>query len=106
MSINWKVRAKNVWFWVALAGAVSAPMFAGVGVSGADMTSWPILFDTIVAALSNPAVVVAMLAAAVGVINDPTTAGLADSSQALAYSAPKVDGKHVKLNYVDDEEAL
>lgn len=100
MNINWKVRAKNFWFWVALIGAIAAPMFAGVGVSGSDMTSWSVLLDTIVAALSNPVVVVAMLAAAVGVINDPTVKGLGDSSTVLGRTEPldeiEQNAKHAK----------
>lgn len=100
--INWKVRLKNPYFWAALLAAIAAPMLAGSGLTWDDMTSWPILFDTAVAALMNPFVFVAMCVAAFGVINDPTTAGLSDSEQAMAYEAPKP--KTNILDYFDDEE--
>lgn len=96
MQINWKVRAKNVYFWIALIGAIAAPMFAGVGVQWDDIKSWNALLDAAFKAISNPNVVLAMLIAAWGVIIDPTTRGASDSSTAMTYTEPKVEGKHVK----------
>lgn len=98
MNINWAVRAKNPLFWIQMACAVGLPMLAGVGLEWEDVTSWPVLFDTIVKAVANPVVLLAMLGAAWGVVNDPTTAGASDSQQAMSYKEPMVDAsaKHAK----------
>lgn len=106
MQINWKVRAKNPVFWATLLAAIAAPMLTAAGIQWSDVTSWNILIDTVVAAMANPAVVVAVIVAAFGIINDPTTAGITDSQQALAYGTPRVDGKHVKLDYIDNEDEM
>lgn len=99
MGINWKVRVRNPLFWVQLACAVLAPMLAGVGLQGSDVTSWPILLDAIVSAIANPVVVVAMAGAAWGVINDPTVKGPGDSPAVLARDEPlevATTAKHAK----------
>ncbi|WP_125703675.1 phage holin [Lacticaseibacillus daqingensis] len=82
--MNWKVRIKNRSFWLALvpaflilAQAVAAPFgynwdFAGLG---AQLTG-----------IINAAFAVLSI---LGVVVDPTTAGVADSTQALTYDAPK-----------------
>lgn len=89
MSINWKVRAKNPYFWIGVVAAIGAPMLAGVGLEWADMTSWAMLGKTAMSALGNPVVVVAMVVSLFGVINDPTTSGFNDSNRALNYDKPK-----------------
>lgn len=98
--INWKVRFKNPLFWVQLVAAISVPMFAGVGLEWEAMTTWAALGETIVKAVSNPVVIVAMLVAAWGVVNDPTVAGAGDSLEVMERDAPKVvnveRGEHTK----------
>lgn len=96
--INWKVRLKNPLFWFAILAAVSAPMFTAAGVEWEDMTSWAILWETIVSAVMNPFVVGCMVVAVYGVVNDWTTDGFGDSAQALAYEEPKpkTEPKHAK----------
>jgi len=89
MNINWKVRVKNPTFWIQLAVAVLAPILAAAGMSWEQITSWAALWQVIVAGIGNPVVVVAMLSAIWGIINDPTTTGLSDSAQALTYTEPK-----------------
>jgi len=89
MNINWKVRFKNPTFWIQLAVAVLAPILAAAGMSWEQITSWAALWQIILDGIRNPVVVVAMLAAVWGIINDPTTAGLSDSAQALTYTEPK-----------------
>ena len=72
--INWTVRAKNKAFWVALIPAV-------------------LLLVQVVAGNKLLAVVNALFAvlAILGVVTDPTTDGVSDSTQALEYTEPKKD---------------
>lgn len=87
--INWRVRLRNPVFWVEAAAAVVLPLIVGVGYEWEDMTSWAVLGQTLLRALGNPVVVVSMVASVFAVVNDPTTAGLADSERAMGYDEPK-----------------
>ena len=71
--------------------AVITPMMAYYGMSEADLTSWPVLFEVLKNAFSNPYVVMTMAVSAFNAVIDPTTAGLCDSSQALSYKEIKKD---------------
>lgn len=86
-NINWKVRAKNPYFWAGLAGVI----LAAVGVSPESLTSWPILWSKIIELLNNPFALACTAMAIVGYVNDPTTKGLKDSNLALTYDKPKAD---------------
>lgn len=85
MKINWRVRVKNVYFWLAIGGVVLAAM----GVSPEMFTSWDAVLAQFRVLASNPYMLGSVILAVVGVVNDPTTAGVADSSQALEYQKPK-----------------
>ena len=87
MKINWKVRVKNVYFWVGLIAVI----LSAVGVSPETFTSWEILYEQILSLLKNPFLIGCVIIALVGYINDPTTARLSDSKQALTYSEPRRD---------------
>jgi phi LC3 family holin len=89
MNINWKVRFKNPTFWVGIIVAVFATVFAQLGVSWEQVTSWATLGQILLDAVSNPVVVVAVIGAVYNAIIDPTTAGLSDSKNALTYNTPK-----------------
>lgn len=82
--INWKVRVKNKAFWVAIIPAVILLIQAVAAVFG---------FTINLAEMGNRllAVVEALFVvlAIVGVVTDPTTAGLGDSKEALWYKEPK-----------------
>ena len=78
MNINLKLRLQHKSFWVALVGLVVL-LSQQLGVK--------ILPDNI-ADITNTILAIGVL---VGVINDPTTAGLGDSNQALGYDKPKED---------------
>lgn len=91
MSINWRVRAKNPTFWAQVACAVVLPLVVGTGAQWEDMTSWPTLWSAILGGLSNPVVVVTMVASLWACVTDPTTKGTGDSAAALAYDKPKED---------------
>ena len=89
MNINWKVRIKNPIFWAEVAVSVFAPILAYLGWSFSDLTTWGKLGTLLVQAASNPVVVVSVLVTLWNTINDPTTAGLGDSKNAMHYKTPK-----------------
>lgn len=83
--LNILVRMKNPWFWVGLVGV----LLTAIGVEPAMLTSWGILWDNIVALVSNPFLLGSAVVAILGVLVDPTTSGASDSEQAMTYTAPK-----------------
>lgn len=89
MKINWTVRINNKAFWLALIPALLLLIQALAAVFGftLDLTSISAKLLAVIEALFA---VLALL----GVVNDPTTAGLNDSAQALTYVTPK--GSDVK----------
>lgn len=82
--INWKVRLKNKTFWVALIPALLLLVQAVGSVFGftLDLSAVGDKLLTVVNALFA---VLAIL----GVVADPTTAGIGDSALALTYDEPK-----------------
>ena len=89
MKINIPVRLKNPVFWAQIGLAVFTPILAYFGLTGADMTSWAILGNTLLSAISNPWVCALVVVSVWNAINDPTTKGLGDSTRALTYSNPQ-----------------
>ena len=85
--INWKVRIKNPYFWIALGGVILAAM----GVSPEMLTSWEALGNAFIGLISNPYMIGCVVIAVLGVVNDPTTNGISDSTNALTYTKPKKD---------------
>lgn len=81
--INWSVRLKNKNFWLALVPALAllAQAFANIFNLTLDFG------DTVDKILVFINVLFAFLVL-VGVVNDPTTAGLSDSERALTYTEP------------------
>lgn len=91
MKINWTVRIKNPIFWAELAAAVLLPILTHMGMNWEDMTTWTALGGMLMNAIQNPVIVVAVIVSVWNAINDPTTAGVSDSIQALTYTEPKKD---------------
>lgn len=91
MKLNLTVRMKNPVFWFNIVLAIVAPVMAYFGLTGADFTTWPLVWDTIVKAVSNPYVIVTVIISAWNAINDPTTAGITDSARAMTYTTPCKD---------------
>ena len=89
MKINWKVRFKNPIFWVGLIVAVLLPILTYMGLSWEDMTTWAALGNVLVEAIKNPVILASVVASVWNAINDPTTAGVSDSEQAMTYEKPK-----------------
>lgn len=84
--INWKVRIKNKNFWLAL-----VPALALLAQAFANIFNFKLEFgETVDKILVFINVLFAFLVL-VGVVNDPTTAGLTDSTRALGYHEPSED---------------
>lgn len=88
LKINVPVRLKNPVFWAQVALAIFTPILAYFGLTGADITSWPMLAQTMLAAVSNPYVCVLVVVSVWNAVNDPTTSGLGDSTRALEKCKP------------------
>lgn len=86
--INWKVRIKNKAFWVSLIPAVLLLIQVIAAVFGYTLDLGD-LGNKLLAVVNALFAVLAIL----GVVTDPTTAGVGDSTQALAYTEPKADIK-------------
>lgn len=87
--MNLKVRIKNPVFWAQIVLAVFTPVLAYAGLTAEDMNTWQALGDLIMGALSNPYVLMLVVVSVWNAINDPTTKGVTDSTQALTYTKPK-----------------
>ncbi|WP_413778094.1 phage holin [Caproicibacterium sp. XB1] len=88
MKINWKVRMKNKAFWVT---AVPSALLLLSQVLQLFGVNWDYV------GLSNQLLgivgTVFGLLALLGVVADPTTAGVSDSTRAMGYDAPASDTK-------------
>nr|DAP43809.1 MAG TPA: holin [Caudoviricetes sp.] len=82
--INWTVRLKNKNFWLALVPAIALLLQAAGDIFGLKL-ELGVTIDKILVFIN----VLFALLVLVGVVNDPTTAGLADSQRALNYDEPK-----------------
>ena len=87
--INLKVRFKNPVFIAQLVLSILTPILAYAGLTAADLTSWPALGHILLGALQNPYVLGLVVVSVWNALNDPTTAGMADSKLALTYEKPK-----------------
>lgn len=81
--INWKVRIKNKVFWMAV-----IPALALVVQAVASLFGWTINVDTIVGKVLVVVDAVFALLGILGVVVDPTTEGIRDSSRAMEYQEP------------------
>lgn len=84
MNINWTVRIKNKNFWLTLIPAVLLLVQVVAGVFGYTLELGE-LGDKLLAVINALFAVLTIL----GIVTDPTTAGVSDSQQALTYSEPK-----------------
>lgn len=87
--INWKVRFKNPLFIANLFMAVLLPILTYFGLTVQDLTSWSNLGEVLLGALSNPYVLGTIIVSIWNAINDPTTEGIKDSTEAMTYEQPK-----------------
>ncbi|MGN7116023.1 phage holin [Lysinibacillus odysseyi] len=91
MKINWKVRFKNPYFYVALILAIVAPVGVYFGINADDLTSWSMVGAVAKQAILNPYVVVTVIVSVATFLIDPTTRGISDSNRAMRYDEPKKD---------------
>lgn len=84
MNINWKVRIKNKAFWVALIPALILLVQGVAAVFGFTLDLGD-LGNRILAVIEAAFLVLSIL----GIVNDPTTASLSDSDNAMTYDKPK-----------------
>ena len=82
--INWKVRIKNPVFWMTVVPAAVSFVYCVLGAFEIvpELTESMVLniFSAVVTALTT-----------LGVLVDPTTAGVGDSALAMTYEAPRKD---------------
>ncbi len=82
--MNWKVRIKNKTFWLTVIPAVLLLIQVVAAVFGYTL-DFGDLGNKLLAVVNAVFALLAIL----GVVNDPTTAGVADSTQAMTYLEPK-----------------
>lgn len=83
MSINWTVRLKNKTFWLSLIPALLLLVQVVVAVFGVELDLSD-LGNRLLAVVNAVFAVLAIL----GIVTDPTTAGISDSKRALSYKSP------------------
>ena len=88
MKINWKVRVKNRAFWIAI-----IPALALLGKQVLELFGVNVDFTNVSKELLGIIETIFVILAIVGVITDPTTAGISDSERALGYNEPNNDRK-------------
>lgn len=89
MKINWIVRIKNKNFWLTLIPAVLLFVQVVLAVFGVEIDLGDI-GDKLLAVVNAAFVVLAIL----GIVTDPTTKGVSDSTQAMTYIKPKGEDKN------------
>lgn len=82
--INWKVRIKNRYFWLALIPALLVLAQTVVAVFGIKV-DFGALGDQLIAVVNAVFVLLSIL----GIVTDPTTDGVGDSERAMTYTEPK-----------------
>lgn len=82
MKINWKVRLQNKTFLIAFIGAILTFVYTILGMFRIVPSITQNMLTDAIMALIN-------ILVALGVVTDPTTQGIGDSSQAMSYTIPK-----------------
>lgn len=82
--INWKVRIKNKNFWLSFIPGVLLFIQVAASVFGFTLD-----FGELGNKLIEVVNAVFLLLSIMGVVNDPTTEGFSDSTQAMTYEEPK-----------------
>ena len=67
-------RFKNIGFWIGIIGVV----LTATGIEPSTLTSWNVLFDSLMEVIKNPYMIATIIMAVVGVFTDPTTPGIKD----------------------------
>ena len=96
MKINWKVRLKNKNFWIAVIPAMLLLIQVIASLFGFELDLGDI--GNKLLALVNTAFAVLSI---LGIVTDPTTAGVSDSEQAMTYDKPKTPAEKIVDNLTD-----
>lgn len=83
MNINWLVRIKNKNFWLTIIPATLLLVQVFLAVFGITIDIGDI-GNKLIAVVNAAFVVLAIL----GIVTDPTTAGISDSTRAMTYTEP------------------
>ena len=86
MGINWKVRIKNKAFWLGLVPLALLLIQQVAAIFGITL-DFGVLQEQLVAVIGTVFALLGLL----GVVIDPTTAGVGDSERALSYEKPWED---------------
>lgn len=97
MRINWKLRLQNKTTLVALLTAVVAFVYQILGIVGVTA---PISQDSIVQVIG----VLVNVLVALGVVVDPTTAGVSDSVKAQNYSEPSTGTEYEAVSSMASDQ--
>lgn len=81
--INWKVRVLNKTFWLTLVPALALLLQTFLAVFGVKLELGETIDKLLV--FINALFAVLMI---VGIVNDPTTSGISDSTRAMTYEKP------------------
>ena len=84
--INWKVRIRNRLFWMEVIPALALVVQAVAAIFG-----YAINLDTLVGKILTAVDAVFALLVILGIVVDPTTAGIGDSERAMKYEEPWKD---------------
>ena len=84
MKINWTVRLKNKTFWLSVIPAALLLVQVVAAVFGYTL-DFGELGNKLLAVVNAAFALLSVL----GVVTDPTTAGVSDSAQAMTYEKPK-----------------
>ena len=86
--MNWTVRLKNKTFWLSLVPAVLLLVQVVAAPFGYEW-DFGVLNEQLAAIINAAFAVLTIL----GIVTDPTTAGVGDSERALTYTTPHKDGE-------------
>lgn len=81
--INWKVRILNKTFWLTLVPALALLLQTFLAVFGVKLELGETIDKLLV--FINALFGVLMI---IGIVNDPTTSGISDSTRAMTYETP------------------
>lgn len=90
--INWKVRIRSKIFWLALIPAVLLLV-----QSVAALFGYTFEFEALQGHLIDIVNAVFVLLTILGIVTDPTTAGMGDSALAMTYDVPRISDEETDL---------
>lgn len=82
--VNWKVRLRSKWFWVAIIPMILLLIQQVAAIAGVTLD-----FEDLQAQVLSIVETVFMILGICGIIVDPTTEGFKDSAQAMTYERPR-----------------